>query len=46
MRAPRPPSWQGLVRLRGLPFNVTTEAVMQFFQGYHIPNGAMGTPAC
>ncbi|EOD11302.1 hypothetical protein EMIHUDRAFT_55470, partial [Emiliania huxleyi CCMP1516] len=30
-----------IVRLRGLPFNVTQDAIMQFFQGYHIPNGAM-----
>lgn len=35
------PASNGIVRLRGLPFNVTQDAIMQFFQGYHIPNGAM-----
>lgn len=33
---------QGIVRLRGLPFNTTQESVMQFFQGFQIPNGMMG----
>jgi len=30
------------VRLRGLPFNVTVDTILQFFQGFHIPNGALG----
>ena len=42
------PQWQeagtgsaGIVRLRGLPFNGTPESILQFFQGFNIPNGLM-----
>ena len=43
------PQWQadgpganGIVRLRGLPFNSTPEMLMHFFQGFEIPKGAAG----
>jgi len=39
---PAMPSSQGICRLRGLPFNSTAEAVLQFFQGYSVPNGING----
>jgi len=32
----------GIVRLRGLPFNATAELILQFFQGLDIPKTSMG----
>jgi len=32
----------GIMRLRGLPFNTTPDLILQFFQGYDIPNGVLG----
>jgi len=32
----------GIVRLRGLPFNAQPDLILQFFQGLDIPKGAMG----
>uniref|UniRef100_A0A7S4B3A2 RRM domain-containing protein n=1 Tax=Chrysotila carterae TaxID=13221 RepID=A0A7S4B3A2_CHRCT len=33
---------QGIVRVRGLPFNSTPEALLGLFSGYPIPNGVHG----
>jgi len=32
----------GIVRLRGLPFNTTPELILAFFQGYDVPKGTHG----
>ena len=32
----------GIVRLRGLPFNATPDLVLHFFAGYEVPKGPLG----